>query len=55
MKKENELPWAFMDQFRGKEFTGEWPNIRQMFHMSVLRFPNNLCFHAFSPKEIKFT
>ena len=55
MKKENELPWAFMDQFRGKEFTGEWPNLRQMFHMAVLRFPNNLCFHAFSPKEIKFT
>ncbi|MBO8436376.1 MAG: acyl--CoA ligase [Spirochaetes bacterium] len=48
-------PWRFLDEFRGKEFTGQWPNIKEMFHISCLRYPNNLCFRAFSPKEERFT
>ena len=55
MKFKETQPWKFLDDFRGKEFSGQWPNIKQMFHISCLRYPDNLCFHVFSPKEEKFT
>ncbi len=55
MKFKETQPWKFLDEFRGKEFEGEWPDIKTMFHISCLRYPDNLCFHAFSPKEEKFT
>ena len=55
MKFKATEPWRFLDEFRGKEFEGEWPNIKKMFHISCLRYPDNLCFHVFSPKEEKFT
>ena len=54
-KKDNPQPWNFLDEYRGKEFEGRWPNVKTMFHISVLRYPDNDCFRAFSPKEIKFT
>ncbi len=46
--------WNFLDDYRGKEFEGEWPTVPQLFHISELRFPNNLCFQAFDPEE-KYT
>ncbi len=55
MKFKPTEPWRFLDEFRGKEFDGEWPNVKEMFHISCLRYPDNLCFRAFSPKEEKFT
>ncbi len=55
MKFKATEPWRFLDEFRGKEFEGKWPNIKKMFHISCLRYPDNLCFHVFSPKEEKFT
>lgn len=53
--KDNPQPWNFLDEYRGKEFEGRWPNVKIMFHISVLRYPDNKCFRAFSPKEITFT
>lgn len=53
--KDNPQPWNFLDEYRGKEFEGRWPNVKTMFHISVLRYPDNNCFRAFSPKEITFT
>lgn len=53
--KDNPQPWNFLDGYRGKEFEGRWPNVKTMFHISVLRYPDNNCFRAFSPKEITFT
>ena len=44
-----------MDEYRGKEFEGRWPNVKTMFHISALRYPNNDCFKVFSPKEMTFT
>ena len=46
--------WAFLDGYRGKEFQGKWPGVNEMFHISVLRFPDHLAFHSFEP-EIKLT
>ena len=47
--------WDFLDDYRGKEFDGRWPNVKTMFHISVMRYPKNDCFKAFSPKTISFT
>ena len=47
--------YSFLDEFRGKEFQGKWPNVKEMFHITALRYPDNACFHAFSPEEEKFT
>ena len=46
--------WSFLDEYRGREFEGRWPNVTQMFHITAMRFPDNLCFHAFDP-ELKLT
>ncbi len=46
--------WAFLDGYRGKEFQGKWPGVNEMFHISVLRFPDHLAFHSFEP-ETKLT
>ncbi len=54
-KKSNVLPWTFLDDFRGKEFTSKWPTVKQMFHISCLRYPNNSCFKVFTPKKMEFT
>ena len=47
--------WSFLDEYRGKEFQGKWPNVKEMFHISVLRYPDNNCLRAFAPKEERFT
>ncbi len=48
-------PWDFLDEYRGKVFTGEWPTVIQMFDISVSRYPENRCFSAFVPKKESFT
>ena len=55
MKFKETQPWKFLDEYRGREFNGTWPNIKETFHISCLRYPDNLCFRAFSPKEETFT
>ncbi len=48
-------PWEFLDEYRGKTFTGEWPTVTQMFDISVSRYPENRCFSAFVPTKESFT
>ncbi len=47
--------YKFLDDYRGKDFTGTWPTIPEMFDISVKRFPDNMCFTAFNPKTLTFT
>ena len=54
-KKEKTLPWAFLDEFRGKSFTGEWPTLPEMFSITVSRYPNNSCFTDFEPEKVTLT
>lgn len=54
-KKSDSTAWSFLDEYRGREFEGKWPSISKMFHISALRYPDNECFKAFSPKEEVFT
>ncbi|HAF86756.1 MAG TPA: long-chain fatty acid--CoA ligase, partial [Sphaerochaeta sp.] len=48
-------PWDFLDEYRGKVFSGEWPTVPQMFDISVSRYPENKCFSAFVPDKESFT
>lgn len=43
--------WDFLDEYRNKEFKGDWPAIPQMFLINEKRFPFRTCFSAFSPQE----
>ena len=53
--KVNTAAWTFLDEFRGKNFEGKWPTIPQMFDITCERYPNNPCFIAFTPVELRFT
>ncbi|MBR1938148.1 MAG: AMP-binding protein [Spirochaetales bacterium] len=54
-KNINPDAYKFLDEFRGKDFTGEWPTIVEMFTISVKRFADRECFKAFSPELVVFT
>lgn len=53
--KDNIRPWLFLDQYRGKEFEGEWPTIAQLFHISAQRNPDRLCWSQFGSDAISVT
>lgn len=55
MKLEERTPWAFLDSWRGKTFTGEWPTIPEMFKITVERYPDRPCFTSFEPDRITLT
>ncbi|HUX21446.1 MAG TPA: AMP-binding protein [Spirochaetia bacterium] len=45
-------PWAFLDGYRDKTFSGRWPTIPRLFEITCSRFPENPCFTAFEPETI---
>ena len=53
--KDNFTPWNQFDAYRGKEFSGEWPTIKELFHINTMRYPDNTCWKEYSPKEIALT
>ena len=53
--KDNFTPWNQFDTYRGKEFNGEWPTIKELFHINTMRYPDNTCWKEYSPKEISLT
>lgn len=55
MKNQKELPWAFLDAWRGKTFTGEWPTIPEMFRITAERYPERNCFTVFEPDRNTLT
>lgn len=42
------IPWKFLDDYRGKFFSGEWPTLPEMFTISASRFPDRNCFTDFA-------
>ena len=48
----NEKPWAFLEEYRGKAFTGQWPTLPEMFRITVSRYPQRWCFTIFEPGRI---
>ncbi|MCD6120718.1 MAG: AMP-binding protein [Spirochaetales bacterium] len=41
----------FLDSYRGKDFTGQWPAIDRLFRLTVKRFPGRPCFTSFDPEH----
>lgn len=53
--KKNQLPWAFLDDWRGKTFTGQWPTLPEMFRITAERYPDRPCFTDFVPERVTRT
>lgn len=51
----NQLPWAFLDDWRGKTFTGQWPTLPEMFRITAERYPDRPCFTDFVPERVTRT
>ncbi len=47
-----EKPWAFLNNYKGKVFSGDWPTMPQMFKISVSRFAERPCFTIYEPDRI---
>jgi long-chain acyl-CoA synthetase len=47
-----EKPWAFLDEYRGKAFKGQWPTLPEMFKITVSRYPKRACFTIYEPDRI---
>ena len=50
-------PWEFLKDFKGTDFTGEWPTLPEMFRITVKRYPDRPCFTDFDaqPKTLTYT
>ncbi len=48
-------PWAFLDEYRGKMFDGEWPTLPEMFRITARRHPDRPCFTVYSPDRVALT
>jgi len=42
-----EKPWEFLNDYRGKNFTGQWPTMPEMYRITVSRFPGRACFTVY--------
>ncbi len=48
-------PWAFLEEFRGKSFQGQWPTIPEMFQITCSRFADRRAFTAYEPADLTLT
>lgn len=55
MKKEKNIPWAFLEEFRGNKFLGEWPTLPEMLEITAERFPERNCLTVFEHGRITLT
>ncbi|MDR1105197.1 MAG: AMP-binding protein [Treponema sp.] len=47
--------WGFLEEFRGKYFTGQWPTLPEMYRITVFRFGERPCFTIYEPDRISLT
>ena len=48
-------PLLYIEPYRGKGFTGEWPTLPEMIDITVDKFSSKTAFRAFTPEERAFT
>jgi long-chain acyl-CoA synthetase len=48
-------PWAFLEEYRGKFFTGQWPTLPEMYRITAARHGERRCFTIFEPGQITLT
>lgn len=52
----NNIPWKYLDDFRGTEFKGEWPTFPELLRIQAKRNGDRPCFTAFDgPGDSKRT
>ncbi len=44
--------WGFLEDYRGKVFSGEWPTLPEMFKITVSRYGERPCFTIYEPDRI---
>ncbi|MDR0569588.1 MAG: AMP-binding protein [Spirochaetaceae bacterium] len=47
-----ETRWAFLEEYRGKAFRGQWPTLAETFRITVSRYGDRPCFTAYDPDRI---
>ena len=56
MAEINNIPWKYLDDFRGSEFKGEWPTFPELLRIQAKRNGERPCFTAFDgPGDSKRT
>ena len=48
-------PWAFLDDYRGKFFQGQWPSLPEMFTITCHRYGERACFTIYEPGRISLS
>ncbi|MDR1400360.1 MAG: AMP-binding protein [Treponema sp.] len=48
-------PWVFLDEYRGKAFSGSWPTLPELFRIMVSRVGERPCFTIYEPNRISLT
>jgi long-chain acyl-CoA synthetase len=47
--------WGFLEEYRGKFFSGVWPTLAEMFRITVSRFGERPCLTIYEPDRISLT
>lgn len=56
MKTIKRIPWSYLEPYRGKKFSGEWPTFPELISIQVERFADRPCFTDFEgPGDSKNT
>jgi long-chain acyl-CoA synthetase len=48
-------PWKFLDEYRGREFSGEWPALPELFRINAARFAGRPCLTIYEPDRVSLT
>ncbi len=48
-------PWSFLDEYRGKAFSGEWPTLPELFRINAGRHGERACFTTYEGKRISLS
>ncbi|GHV73010.1 long-chain-fatty-acid--CoA ligase [Spirochaetia bacterium] len=51
----NTTPWAYLDAYRGKDFTGTWPTMPEAFKITASRYGDRPCFTIYEPDRISLS
>jgi long-chain acyl-CoA synthetase len=51
MKTTRGEPWAFLDEYRGTVFEGQWPTLPELLALSAGRYPDRACFTVYEPRR----
>jgi long-chain acyl-CoA synthetase len=47
--------WSFLEEYRGKFYTGKWPTLPEMFRITAFRFGDRPCLTIYEPDRISLS